>query len=76
MHEHVLLYKTEKNLLTLAALEMELGEFKPTSWPRIRFISSDVPFAFETPAVIYSYAEIVYIISVKNASTVCKRFKN
>lgn len=38
------------NLLTLAALEIELGEFKPTSWPRIRFTSS-VPFALGTPTV-------------------------
>lgn len=38
------------HLLTLAALEIELGEFKPTSWPRIRFTSS-VPFALGTPTV-------------------------
>lgn len=46
-HEQVLpIQNREENLLTLAALEIELGEFKPTSCPRIRFISSVVPFAF------------------------------
>lgn len=41
-----------KTVLTLAALEIELGEFRPISWPRMRFISSVVPFVFRPPTAI------------------------
>lgn len=42
---------TQSQVLTLAALEIELGEFRLTSWPRMSFISSVVPFAFGPPTV-------------------------